>query len=152
MATTVNFLVKRYATVAVTRATADVHRNQQGELESALEMFGLNRAVYQISSVSGMPAVLPEILKDFAKAAIRTQPNDILSWSRDYFHSLAGGIAAPEKDRWEDPATGDSRSGITTGTLRLIHKQVRTCYDLFLFDLLCLFCTRLLLGRRTACT
>lgn len=34
-----------------------------------------------------IPDSLPEILKDYVKAAIRSQPKDIVSWSADYFKS-----------------------------------------------------------------
>ena len=32
-----------------------------------------------------VPAALPLILKDYTKAAIRTQPRDLLVWSLSYF-------------------------------------------------------------------
>ncbi|XP_055373583.1 uncharacterized protein LOC129606958 [Condylostylus longicornis] len=36
-----------------------------------------------------IPHKLPEIMKEFCKAAIKTQPHDILKWSAAYFRSLA---------------------------------------------------------------
>lgn len=32
-----------------------------------------------------IPDSLPEILKNYVKAAIRSQPDDIISWSAEYF-------------------------------------------------------------------
>lgn len=37
-----------------------------------------------MSSIS-IPNSLPEILKNYVKAAIRSQPEDIISWSAEYF-------------------------------------------------------------------
>jgi len=34
-----------------------------------------------------VPENLPEILKKYVKAAIRSQPEDIVSWSAEYFKS-----------------------------------------------------------------
>lgn len=34
-----------------------------------------------------VPDSLPEILKKYVKAAIRSQPEDIVSWSAEYFKS-----------------------------------------------------------------
>ena len=97
----------------------------------AVEMPGLNSAVYQISSVAGLPSVLPQMLKEFAKAAIRTQPHDLLVWSRDYFRSLSSGTHPPEKERWEDSSAA---GGITTGLLRLLNKQVSLLFVSFIQD------------------
>ena len=82
-------------------------------------------AVYQLSSVTGLPALLPDLLKEFAKAAIRTQPADLLSWSRDYFRARAADVAPPEKERWEPPPARPG-VGVTAGLLRLLHRQVTT--------------------------
>lgn len=32
-----------------------------------------------------IPDALPELLKQYVKAAIRSQPEDIISWSAEYF-------------------------------------------------------------------
>lgn len=39
-----------------------------------------------MNSIS-IPNSLPEILKNYVKAAIRSQPEDIISWSAEYFKS-----------------------------------------------------------------
>ena len=36
---------------------------------------------YYCAQQINIPPELPDILKSFTKAAIRTQPNDVLSWS-----------------------------------------------------------------------
>jgi len=38
-----------------------------------------------------IPPALPEILKQFTKAAIKTQPGNTYAWAAEYFTSLAGG-------------------------------------------------------------
>lgn len=48
-----------------------------------------------MSSIN-VPDGLPEILKNYVKAAIRTQPEDILSWSAEYFKTTDG-LSTPDK-------------------------------------------------------
>ena len=43
-------------------------------------MPGLNGVAYQIGNWTTLKPELPGILKEFAKAAIRTNPNDIIQW------------------------------------------------------------------------
>ena len=43
-------------------------------------MPGLNGAAYQINSWTNLHPELPGMLRDFAKAAIRTDPIDLLKW------------------------------------------------------------------------
>uniref|UniRef100_A0A8C2XGQ8 Ropporin-1-like protein n=1 Tax=Cyclopterus lumpus TaxID=8103 RepID=A0A8C2XGQ8_CYCLU len=71
-----------------------------------------------------IPAKLPDILKNFTKAAIRTQPEDLLLWSAAYFHALSKGESLPVKDRFEMNATHKTDSGLTPGLLKTLHKQV----------------------------
>jgi len=44
-----------------------------------------------------IPPTLPRILKHYAKAAIRTQPHDLLRWTVAYFCALAKGEVPPVK-------------------------------------------------------
>jgi len=70
-----------------------------------------------------IPPNLPGILKAFTKAAIRTQPPDLLTWSISYFECMAKGEVPPVKDRLEfisDTAT----EGLTVGLLQILHKQL----------------------------
>ncbi|XP_014476164.1 PREDICTED: ropporin-1-like protein isoform X2 [Dinoponera quadriceps] len=69
-----------------------------------------------------VPAKLPMILKQFCKAAIRTQPYDLLKWSSSYFRALANGEEPPTKSRLEYPPPSTA-SGLTLGFLRVLLRQ-----------------------------
>ncbi|KAM9099959.1 ropporin-1-like protein [Sarcophilus harrisii] len=72
-----------------------------------------------------IPPELPDILKQFTKAAIRTQPTDVLQWSAGYFSALSKGDPLPVKERVELPvATQKTDSGLTRGLLKVLHKQL----------------------------
>ncbi|XP_011861545.1 PREDICTED: ropporin-1-like protein [Vollenhovia emeryi] len=70
-----------------------------------------------------VPARLPMILKQFCKAAIRTQPYDLLKWSGSYFRALADGEEPPVKSRLEYPPPSTTASGLTLGLLRVLLRQ-----------------------------
>ncbi|XP_037612120.1 ropporin-1-like protein [Sebastes umbrosus] len=78
-----------------------------------------------------IPPELPDILKQFTKAAIRTQPKDLLLWSSAYFNALSKGEILPVKDRLEmNVATQKTDTGLTPGLLKTLHKQLshrQTC-------------------------
>jgi len=67
-----------------------------------------------------VPAELPEILKQFTKAAIRTQPENLLVWSSAYFQALKSGEPLPVKTRYE---MGTS-TGLTFGILNILNRQL----------------------------
>jgi len=67
-----------------------------------------------------VPAELPEILKQFTKAAIRTQPENLLVWSSAYFQALKNGEPLPVKTRYE---MGTS-TGLTHGILNILNRQL----------------------------
>ncbi|CAD1479099.1 unnamed protein product, partial [Heterotrigona itama] len=69
-----------------------------------------------------VPPSLPLILKEFCKAAIRTQPYDLLRWSTTYFQALADGEEPPTKLRLEYPPP-NTASGLTLGFLRILLRQ-----------------------------
>lgn len=69
-----------------------------------------------------VPPSLPVILKQFCKAAIRTQPYDLLKWSSSYFRALADGEEPPTKLRLEYPPPSTA-SGLTLGFLRVLLRQ-----------------------------
>ncbi|KAM4706076.1 ropporin-1-like protein [Rhinophrynus dorsalis] len=72
-----------------------------------------------------IPPELPDILKQFTKAAIRTQPHDVLQWSAAYFNSLSKGEALPVKERVELPvATQKTDTGLTPGLLKVLNTQL----------------------------
>uniref|UniRef100_A0A667ZIJ8 Ropporin-1-like protein n=1 Tax=Myripristis murdjan TaxID=586833 RepID=A0A667ZIJ8_9TELE len=73
-----------------------------------------------------IPPELPDILKNFTKAAIRTQPPDLLLWSAAYFTALSKGEPLPVKDRVEmNIATQKTNTGLTPRLLKVLHKE--TC-------------------------
>lgn len=63
------------------------------------------------------------ILKQFCKAAIRTQPYDLLKWSSAYFRALAEGDEPPTKVRLEYPPPS-TVSGLTLGFLKVLLRQL----------------------------
>ncbi|XP_054141171.1 ropporin-1-like protein [Melozone crissalis] len=72
-----------------------------------------------------IPPELPDILKQFTKAAIRTQPFDVLQWAAAYFSALSKGEPLPVKERLEMPlATEKKDAGLTPGLLKVLHKQL----------------------------
>uniref|UniRef100_A0A1B6EH90 RIIa domain-containing protein n=1 Tax=Clastoptera arizonana TaxID=38151 RepID=A0A1B6EH90_9HEMI len=70
-----------------------------------------------------IPPNLPFILKQYAKAVIRTQPRDLLFWSVNYFRAKAQNLPPPVKDRIEFPSV-DSPSGLSPGFIKVLQKQL----------------------------
>lgn len=70
-----------------------------------------------------IPSGLPMMLKKFCKAAIRTQPYDLLTWSSAYFRALAEGEEPPMKLRLEY-LEAPSRSVLTLGFLKVLLRQL----------------------------
>ncbi|OXB65193.1 hypothetical protein ASZ78_004950 [Callipepla squamata] len=71
-----------------------------------------------------IPPELPDIMKQFTKAAIRTQPRDVLQWSAAYFTALSKGEPLPVKERMETPSTKQKTdTGLTPGLLKVLHNQ-----------------------------
>ncbi|CDS42479.1 cAMP dependent protein kinase regulatory [Echinococcus multilocularis] len=72
-----------------------------------------------------IPPLLPDILKQFTKAAIRTQPKDPLVWSYEYFKSLAYNEVPPVKERLEMAISSQKTdTGLTPGLLKILHNQL----------------------------
>ncbi|CAF1218790.1 unnamed protein product [Adineta ricciae] len=79
---------------------------------------------YYTSEQISIPSEFPDILLQFSKAAIRTQPTDVLAWSAAYFRALANGQTPPIKERMEMPvATQKIDTGLTMGLLKILHRQ-----------------------------
>nr|ACQ58861.1 Ropporin-1-like protein [Anoplopoma fimbria] len=76
-----------------------------------------------------IPPQLPDLLKSFTKAAIRTQPKDLLQWSSAYFSALSNGECLPVKDRLEMNTTHKTDTGLTPGLLKTLHKQVLSLHQ-----------------------
>jgi len=80
---------------------------------------------YYTSEQIHIPPEFPDILLQFSKAAIRTQPTDVLAWSAAYFRALANGETPPTKERLEMPvATQKTDTGLTMGLLKILHRQL----------------------------
>ncbi|KAM9436407.1 ropporin-1-like protein [Clarias gariepinus] len=72
-----------------------------------------------------IPSELPDILKQFTKDAIRTQPPDVLQWSAAYFTALSEGKPLPVKDRLEMSLNPQKTVNVLTpGLLKVLHKQL----------------------------
>lgn len=69
-----------------------------------------------------IPPEMPEIMKQFTKAAIRTQPPDLLFWSKAYFKALCSQELPPVKERFEirKPIAG----GLSREILETLHRQL----------------------------
>ncbi|CAK9812453.1 Ropporin-1-like protein [Anthophora plagiata] len=76
--------------------------------------------IYCVEQIQ-IPPSFPHILKLYAKAAIRTQPYDLLQWTSAYFRALASGDVPPVKERLEYPPFSHP-SGITPGYLKTLLK------------------------------
>ncbi|KAK0156833.1 hypothetical protein PV328_012240, partial [Microctonus aethiopoides] len=70
-----------------------------------------------------VPVTFPHILKSFAKAAIRTQPYDLLRWTSAYFRALANGEIPPIKERFEYPPFTHP-TGLTPRYLKTLLNQL----------------------------
>jgi len=80
---------------------------------------------YYCSQQIHVPPELPDILKQFTKAAIRTQPKDVLAWSSAYFHAMANGEVPPAKQRLDRMvATQKDVTGLTPELLRVLNRQL----------------------------
>jgi len=80
---------------------------------------------YYCSQQIHVPPELPDILKQFTKAAIKTQPHDLLAWCSAYFHALAAGEVPPVKERLDKMiSTQKDVTGLTPELLRVLNRQL----------------------------
>ncbi|KAJ0182953.1 hypothetical protein K1T71_000929 [Dendrolimus kikuchii] len=70
-----------------------------------------------------IPPKFPYILKRYCKAAIKTQPYDLLRWSYQYFKALSEHRPPPVKLRLEYPVFS-TEGGLTRGCLKVLANQV----------------------------
>ncbi|KAJ2937134.1 hypothetical protein O0L34_g19496 [Tuta absoluta] len=70
-----------------------------------------------------IPPKFPYILKRYCKAAIKTQPYDLLRWSFEYFKALAERRPPPVKLRLEYPVYS-TEGGLTRGCLKVLANQL----------------------------
>jgi len=71
-----------------------------------------------------IPSELPNILKQFTKAAIRTQPTDVLQWAAAYFEALAKGEKPPVKERLDIKLGEEEDKALTIEAIKVLHRQV----------------------------
>ncbi|XP_037875464.1 uncharacterized protein LOC101742072 isoform X2 [Bombyx mori] len=76
-----------------------------------------------------IPPKYPYILKRYCKAAIKTQPYDLLRWSYEYFNALAQHRPPPVKLRLEYPVF-TTEGGLTRGCLKVLSNQLSTMNEL----------------------
>ncbi|XP_045467207.1 caldesmon-like [Harmonia axyridis] len=70
-----------------------------------------------------IPPTFPYLLRQYAKAAIRTQPVDLLKWSTTYFRCLSLNCPPPVKTRLEYPIPDDWH-GLTPGWVKSLYLQI----------------------------
>ncbi|XP_066465597.1 ropporin-1 [Tiliqua scincoides] len=70
-----------------------------------------------------IPPELPDLLKQFTKAAIRTQPPDLIQWSSEYFSALARGELPPVRERSERVPLSNYAE-LTPELLKVLHQRV----------------------------
>ncbi|XP_050358333.1 uncharacterized protein LOC126778757 [Nymphalis io] len=75
-----------------------------------------------------IPPKFPYILKKYCKAAIKTQPYDLLRWSYEYFTALAQNRPPPVKLRLEYPIYS-TEGGLTRGCLKVLANQLAGISD-----------------------
>ncbi|ELK23351.1 ropporin-1A isoform X2 [Myotis yumanensis] len=70
-----------------------------------------------------IPPELPELLKQFTKAAIRTQPPDLIQWAADYFGAMCRGEIPSVRERSE-PVPSSNWAELTPELLKILHARV----------------------------
>ncbi|KAF5281356.1 hypothetical protein FQR65_LT14754 [Abscondita terminalis] len=70
-----------------------------------------------------IPPTFPYLLRQYCKAAIRTQPTDLLRWSTAYFRCLSLNLRPPVKPRLEYPIP-QAYCGMTPGWLKALMYQL----------------------------
>ncbi|KAL6068862.1 hypothetical protein STEG23_036943 [Scotinomys teguina] len=70
-----------------------------------------------------IPPELPELLKQFTKAAIRSQPPDLIQWASEYFGAMSRGEIPPVRERSEQ-VTLSNWAELTPDLLKVLHSRV----------------------------
>uniref|UniRef100_A0A8D0HHB0 Ropporin-1A n=1 Tax=Sphenodon punctatus TaxID=8508 RepID=A0A8D0HHB0_SPHPU len=70
-----------------------------------------------------IPPELPDLLKQFTKAAIRTQPPDLIQWASDYFGAISRGESPPVRERSARPQR-ENYAELTPELLKVLHQRV----------------------------
>ncbi|CAH1642277.1 unnamed protein product [Spodoptera littoralis] len=86
-----------------------------------------------------IPPKYPYILKRYCKAAIKTQPYDLLRWSFEYFKALSEHRPPPVKLRLEYPIYS-TEGGLTRGCLKVLAHQAWNGFCLDFMELQRILC------------
>jgi len=78
-----------------------------------------------------VPLYLTEILSEWTKAAIRTQPSDLLLWSQIYFSFKSIGKQPPVKEYLDPPDLKLGPGGLTPNTLKALAKTLSDEYETY---------------------
>lgn len=78
-----------------------------------------------------VPLYLSKILSEWTKAAIRTQPSDLLLWSKIYFSLKANGKQPPVKEYLDPPDQKLGPGGLTPNKLRALAKTLSDEYETY---------------------
>jgi len=78
-----------------------------------------------------VPLYLTEILSEWTKAAIRTQPSDLLLWSQIYFSLKSIGKQPPVKEYLDPPDLKLGPGGLTPNTLKALAKTLSDEYETY---------------------
>ncbi|KAL2088189.1 hypothetical protein ACEWY4_017017 [Coilia grayii] len=70
-----------------------------------------------------IPPELPELLKQFTKDAIRTQPEDLIEWATLYFSAMIQGQPLPVRDNLEK-ATAPTSMDLSPQSLTALHAEL----------------------------
>lgn len=71
-----------------------------------------------------IPGYLPNILTEWSKAAIRTQPTDLLQWSAIYFRMIANGEHPPVKPYLDPPDIKLGPGALTPNALKALARTL----------------------------
>ncbi|KAM5335982.1 ropporin-1-like [Glossophaga mutica] len=75
-----------------------------------------NESMPQMDEQILIPPELPDLLKQFTKAALRTQPQDLIQWAADYFEALTNGDIPP--------GASSNFVELTPELLKILHSRV----------------------------
>jgi len=78
-----------------------------------------------------VPLYLSKILSEWTKAAIRTQPSDLLLWSKIYFSLKASGKQPPVKEYLDPPDLKLGPGGLTPNALKALAKTLSDEYETY---------------------
>ncbi|MXQ90350.1 hypothetical protein E5288_WYG011162 [Bos mutus] len=88
-----------------------------------LTLLWVNQSMPQTDKQICIPPELPELLKQFTKAAIRSQPQDLIQWAAEYFGAMSRGEIPPVRERSERVALSNWAE-LTPELLKILHSRV----------------------------